>query len=125
MGIYFYPSLMLAGGLGVLLRHGLNRLVLQAHWTVLPLGTLLANVIGCFLIGYLATVFLHKWSLSAEMQAILLTGLLGGFTTFSAFSLEAVSLFERGDGVLAVSYICLSVTLCCLLCLAGVWLARH
>lgn len=124
MSVYFYPALMLAGGLGVLLRYLLGRAAINAQWTALPFGTLIANLLGCFLIGYLAASLTQKWSMSSEMQTVVLTGFLGGFTTFSAFSLEAVTMFEQDGGLPTLFYISVKVFLCILLCFAGLWLAR-
>lgn len=124
MSVYFYPALMLAGGLGVILRYLLGRAAINAQWTALPFGTLIANLLGCFLIGYLAASLTQKWSMSSEMQTVVLTGFLGGFTTFSAFSLEAVTMFEQDGGLPTLFYISVKVFLCILLCFAGLWLAR-
>jgi len=92
----FYLGIVLAGGGGALLRYLLGRATVAMNLTAIPFGTLLANVIGSFLIGYLSWQLIHRWQLSDEMQVIVLTGFLGGFTTFSAFSLEVISLFEAG-----------------------------
>lgn len=120
----FYPSLMLAGGFGALLRYLLGRATINIGWTALPFGTLLANLIGCFLIGFLSGVLTQKWGASAQLQTILLTGFLGGFTTFSAFSLEAVSMLEQGDTARALIYMGVQVLFCLCLCFAGLLLAR-
>ena len=120
-----YLGIVLAGGSGALLRYLLGRASVALNWTALPFGTLLANVIGSFLIGYLSWQLVHRWQLSNEMQVIVLTGFLGGFTTFSAFSLEVVSLFETGFNARAVIYILLSVSLSILMCLFGLYLARQ
>lgn len=120
-----YLGIVLAGGSGALLRYLLGRTSVALNWTALPFGTLLANVIGSFLIGYLSWQLVHRWQLSNEMQVIVLTGFLGGFTTFSAFSLEVVSLFETGFNARAVIYILLSVSLSILMCLFGLYLARQ
>ena len=91
--------------------------VLPAH---LPLGTLLVNVTGSFAIGALAAAFLYRGDGGATTvwPAFLMTGLLGGFTTFSAFSLQTLQLTHQGLWVPAVANVLLSV----LLCLGAVWL---
>ena len=109
----------------MLLRYGLGRLAVNLQWTFLPFGTLLANLIGCFLIGYLSWLLIHRWSASEQVQLIVIAGFLGGFTTFSAFSLEAITMFQEGAGIKAVLYISLKVSLCILMCLAGLILARQ
>ena len=120
-----YVWIMLAGGSGALMRYGLGRFAVNQGWTALPFGTLIANLLGCFLIGYLSSVLVDRWSASEQLQVIVLTGFLGGFTTFSAFSLEAISMFEEGGNLRALSYIVIKVTLCILMCLLGLALARQ
>jgi CrcB protein len=125
MGVYFYPSLMLAGGMGAILRYWCGRMVFGGQWSWVPVGTLTANLLGCFLMGFLSALFVYRWQLSVEWQRVILIGFLGGFTTFSAFSLETVALLEQGAGLRAVLYVATSVTFSVLLCLAGLWLARQ
>lgn len=109
----------------MLLRFGIGRLLSNQQWAGLPIATAFVNLAGCFLIGYLAAHFAGRTSFSAEMQTIIITGFLGGFTTFSAFSLEAISLFEDGAGIRALFYVCIQVVLCLMLCFAGFVLARQ
>jgi CrcB protein len=78
---------------------------------VFPVGTLVVNVAGCLLIGALAQLWELRSSFSAETRALLMTGFLGGFTTFSAFSLELVLLMQRGQFGYAALYLILSVAL--------------
>jgi len=121
----FYLALMMAGGSGALLRYLLGRLTFNLGWVALPFGTLIANLLGCFLMGYLSWMLLHRWSLSREFQTVVLTGLLGGFTTFSAFSLETINLLEQGSGARAVLYVLLSVVMCVVMCFLGLVVARQ
>ncbi|WP_136636929.1 fluoride efflux transporter CrcB [Pseudooceanicola onchidii] len=87
-----------------------------------PFGTMAVNVIGSFAMGVLVVVLGH---LSANRFApLLMTGLLGGFTTFSAFSLDAVTLWERGATGQAVTYVALSVALSLAALVAGLLIAR-
>lgn len=120
----FYASLILAGGVGVLLRFLLGRAAYNLQLTALPFGTLLANIIGCFLIGYLSAVLVDRWQASEQLQIIVLTGFLGGFTTFSAFSLEAINMLQESGYVRALSYIVLKVVVCILMCFLGLALAK-
>jgi CrcB protein len=120
-----YLMIVLAGGSGALLRFFIGRVAADQQWTVLPIGTLFANLIGCFLIGYLSWQMVHRWQLSDEVQVIVLTGFLGGFTTFSAFSLEAIAMFEQGSNLRALVYITLKVVACILMCLLGLILAKQ
>ena len=125
MSIYFYPSLVLAGGLGALLRYWLSKVTIGGSWAWLPAGTLLANGLGCLLIGLLSGLFLQRWEVNPELQKVVLSGFLGGFTTFSAFSLETVAMLEQGEGVRAFVYVAASVIVSVSLCLVGLWLARQ
>lgn len=120
-----YIWIVFAGGVGALLRYMLGRLLINLQWTALPFGTLFANLIGCFLIGYLSWMLVHRWHASEQFQVIIISGFLGGFTTFSAFSLETISMFESGANLRALLYIVLKVTLCLLMCLFGLSLARQ
>ncbi|MCA1776004.1 MAG: fluoride efflux transporter CrcB [Loktanella sp.] len=87
-----------------------------------PVGVLSANVIGCFLMG--AVVVLLGQKGLTHLNPFLLTGVLGGFTTFSAFSLEAMTLYERGALGLAALYVALSVILSLAALAAGIHIAR-
>lgn len=121
----FYFAIGLAGGTGALLRYFVGRATVNLGWAALPFGTLIANVLGCFLMGFLSWLLLHKWQMSQQVQTIILTGLLGGFTTFSAFSLETLTLIQQGASIKALTYVCLSVLLCLLMCFAGLFLAKQ
>ncbi|GAA6208748.1 fluoride efflux transporter CrcB [Cognatishimia sp. WU-CL00825] len=112
----------LGGALGAVLRYvtGLGAARLAAAG--LPLGIITVNVIGSFLMG-LCVVYLGKRGLM-HLSPLLMTGFLGGFTTFSAFSLETVTLFERGQTGAALSYVLISVIGSILALALGVWLAR-
>lgn len=76
-----------------------------------PAGTLIVNLIGCLLIGVLAGLAERRDFISTELRLLLVTGFLGGFTTFSAFSLETVAMLRRGKWGLAVLYVGVSVVL--------------
>jgi len=121
----FYFWLMLAGGIGVLLRYLIGRTTTNLGWTALPFGTLFANLIGCFLIGFLSWFLAQKLHASEQVQVIVLAGFLGGFTTFSAFSLETVSMFNEGGNIRAIIYISVKVSLCILMTLLGLILAKQ
>jgi CrcB protein len=100
----------LGGGLGAIARWKLGGLVLHRTeaWKF-PLSTFLVNVIGCIVAGLLAGLAIKRDWLTPDARLFLLTGLLGGFTTFSAFGLETVLLLRRGDFGVAVGYVFLSV----------------
>lgn len=92
--------------------------------TSFPWGTLVVNVLGSFLLGVLIEVAALKLSLTLEMRAFLAVGVLGGFTTFSSFALDAVTLFERGTLLLSFSYVMFSVVLSISALFAGLALMR-
>lgn len=121
----FYLAIILAGGTGALLRYLLGRATVNLGWSALPFGTLIANLLGCFLIGYLSWMLVHKWQMSKEIQAVVLTGFLGGFTTFSAFSLEAITMAQQGSSIKAIAYVGIKVSLCITMCFAGLYLAKQ
>jgi len=75
--------------------------------------------------GYLSWVLLHRLQVSREVQVVVLTGFLGGFTTFSAFSLETISMLESGSALRAIAYVLMKVILCIVMCFVGLWLAKQ
>ena len=99
----------LGGGLGSACRQGVNVLAAQLVGTRYPIGTFAINVLGSLLIGVLAEWFALRSQLSPNLRLFLITGILGGFTTFSAFSLEVGLLHERGDTAVAALYAIASV----------------
>ena len=114
----------LAGGLGAVLRLLVYRLTLVTGTTAWPLATLLVNVLGSFLIGLLIVLCQQRWTVSEELKLAITTGLLGGFTTFSAFSLETVQMLERGEVVRPAFYVLSTVMLSLLACWFGLVAAR-
>ena len=90
----------------------------------LPFGTVIVNVLGSFALGVLIEVSAFAWSPSAELRAFLVAGVLGAFTTFSTFSLDAVSLWTRGDFLLAGMYVAGSVLFGIIGLLAGMFLTK-
>jgi fluoride exporter len=100
----------LGSGLGAIARYKLGGVVLHhsVDWRF-PLGTFLVNVSGCLIAGILAGAIERQGLFSADTRLFLFTGILGGFTTFSAFGLETVFLLRRGDVGVAMAYVGLSV----------------
>ena len=113
------------GGIGAALRHGVNLATARLLGTAFPYATLLENVTGSLIMGLLAGYFAFKGGASQHWRLLLTTGILGGYTTFSAFSLDSVLLYERGQSGLAALYIALSVGLSIGGLLAGIALVRH
>ncbi len=119
-----YLIVFIGGGLGAALRHGVNILAARVFGVEFPYGTLSVNVVGCLLMGVFAAYFAFRGGASEHWRLFLITGILGGFTTFSAFSLDAALLYERGDLHLAAFYVIASVLLSIVGLFAGLWLIR-
>ncbi|GLK75175.1 putative fluoride ion transporter CrcB [Methylopila jiangsuensis] len=120
------PWLLVAfgGALGSVARHGVNVASARLFGSGFPFGTLTVNVAGGLAMGLLAGLFALKTGASQNLRLFLMTGVLGGFTTFSAFSLDAMTLWERGEGGLAAVYVAASVGLSIGAVAAGLALAR-
>ncbi|TCK84749.1 fluoride efflux transporter CrcB [Albibacterium bauzanense] len=106
-------TLLLIGSgsfVGGVLRYLLSQLIQIKTDSSFPVGTLGVNIVGCFLIG-LIVGYIDKENLGVEWRFLLVTGLLGGFTTFSAFSMESINLLREGQIGFALSYIALSIIL--------------
>ena len=106
-----YLIVFLGAGIGGALRHGVNVGAARLLGYGFPFGTLIVNVIGSFLIGLLAGYFGFRTGIDQHLRLFLTTGILGGFTTFSAFSLDAALLVERHAYALAAGYVVGSVGL--------------
>jgi fluoride exporter len=106
-----YLVVFLGGGIGAALRHGVNRAAFGYLGPAFPYGTLFVNVVGSLLMGLLSELFLTRAGVSQEFRLFLTTGLLGGFTTFSAFSLEAGLMWQRGNYGTVAAYSVASVVL--------------
>jgi CrcB protein len=106
-----YLIVFLGAGIGGALRHGVNVGAAKLLGYGFPFGTLIVNVLGSFLIGLLAGYFAFRTGMSQHLRLFLTTGILGGFTTFSAFSLDAALLVERHAFALAAGYVVGSVGL--------------
>jgi CrcB protein len=104
-----YLIVFLGAGIGGALRHGVNVVAVRLFGFGFPFGTLIVNVAGSFLMGLLAGYFAFRPGIAQHMRLFLTTGLLGGFTTFSAFSLDAALLVERHSYGLAAGYMIGSV----------------
>lgn len=119
------PVILVAigGALGSVARYGVNAWTLRTFGPGFPWGTLTVNVVGGLVMGLLAAVLALRGGTN-ELRAFLMTGVLGGFTTFSAFSLDAVTLWERGEIGSAGIYVAASVALSIAALAAGLALGR-
>jgi CrcB protein len=114
-------AVALGGALGSVLRHFSLSFLSNPNF---PYGTLAVNVLGSFLIGFLMEMAALKWNISLEMRAFIFTGVLGGFTTFSTFSLDVFKLVETGNMLSAFVYVSASVMISIAAIFSAVWLVR-
>lgn len=117
-------AVAVGGALGSVARYLVVGHMTRLFGVTFPWGTLMVNVVGGLTIGLLAEAMALKWSATQDMRLFLITGILGGFTTFSAFSLEVAVLAERGALGVAFAYIVASVVLSVGGVLAGLALVR-
>jgi CrcB protein len=118
-----YLCIAIGGGIGALLRYFSSQFINSAINIKFPFGTLFVNCIGALLIGFLVNVF-DLFSLTIRWKLFLITGFLGGYTTFSAYSLETVQYFINGNIKHALINIFLNNVLCILFVLLGMWLNK-
>jgi CrcB protein len=120
-----YLIVFFGGGLGAALRHGVNLVAVRALGTGFPYGTLTVNVVGSIIMGLLAAWFAFKSGAPQQWRLFLTTGVLGGFTTFSTFSLDTALLYERDAYFLAALYVLVSVAASLAGLFAGMALVRN
>ena len=115
-----YIWVLIGSGLGGVLRYALTRATIPVN-NYLPLGTILINVIGSFVIGYFGTLTLQtgKYAASDNARLFVMVGVCGGFTTFSSFSLQTLDLLRSGHWGRALTNVVLSVVLCIAAVAAG------
>jgi len=117
-------AIALGGGLGALGRYAVGAGALAVFGPGFPVGTLAVNVIGGFLMGVIVETGALRVPFLPELRAFLTVGLLGGFTTYSAFSLETALMIERGEFGSAMLYALASVVLSVGGLFAGLWVVR-
>lgn len=122
--MWTYLAVAVGGAIGCCARLGVTQLVQAVYGRSFPLATLIINVLGCLLMGFLFFAALERLNVSPVMRAAILTGGLGGFTTFSTFAMEALLLLEAGETARAVLYLALSVVLGLTAAFLGAYIAR-
>ncbi|MBV8791676.1 MAG: fluoride efflux transporter CrcB [Pseudolabrys sp.] len=115
----------IGGGIGAAMRHGFNMLFARLLGTAFPYATLFENVSGSVVMGILLALFAFRTGIPQHWQLFMTTGILGGYTTFSTFSLDTAVLYERGEVGLAAAYVLLSVALSIGGLFAGLALIRN
>jgi CrcB protein len=114
----------IGGAIGASARHLVNGLALRFVGPNFPWGTMAINIAGSFAMGVFIEVLARRFNASSELRLFVATGVLGGFTTFSAFSLDFAMLWERGAMAPAFGYALASVALSIVALFLGLWLAR-
>ena len=122
MDLYF--SIALGGALGALARYKISVFLASHYLSVIPWGTIFANILGSFLMGVLFVVFQEKLHQHETIRGLLTVGFLGAMTTFSSFSLEALIMLQKGDYQSALGYIVGSVGFCLLAVFVGAQVTR-
>jgi len=120
-----YLLVFIGGGLGSSLRHTVNLISAKLFGTAFPYHTFIINISGSTVMGLIAGYLAFKGEASQSWRLFLMTGILGGYTTFSAFSLDAALLYERGQFGLALLYVLGSVILSLAGLFGGLALVRH
>ena len=120
-----YVLVFVGGGLGATLRHVINLTCARCIGAAFPWGTFIINITGSTVMGLIAGYLAFKGEASQPWRLFLMTGILGGYTTFSAFSLDTAVLYERGELGLALAYVLGSVVLSIAGLFAGLALVRH
>jgi CrcB protein len=118
-------SIAAGGARGAVGRYGVSIGTTSAFGHGFPWGTLIVNILGSFVMGVLVALFAHLGNPSQEMRAFLTVGVLGAMTTFSTFSLDTVTLFERGDYMVAAAYSGASVFFSIAALFAGLFIVRQ
>lgn len=117
-------AIAVGGALGSIARFGLSVWIHSWAGRDFPYGTFIVNVSGCIAIGFLFVLFTEGLSNNTVLRAAVLIGVLGGYTTFSTFSIEAFNLIEQGEALKALTYVLSSVVVGLLGTWLGIWIGR-
>jgi CrcB protein len=115
----------LFGAIGTLARYGLQGVVQIRAGSAFPYGTLLINLSGCLLLGFIGQLTLNRILISSDMRIAIAVGFFGGYTTFSSFGWETAKMLEEGEWLRATTYVAASVFAGLLLSVAGIRLANR
>jgi len=117
-------SVALGGAIGAVCRYWVSVSLFPVTQYRFPLAMLSVNVLGSLAMGILYVVIVERGGLPDQARNLLMVGFLGAFTTFSTFSLDALSLWQNGDQLMALIYVVSTVALCLLAIICAVWLTR-
>jgi fluoride exporter len=120
-----YVAIAIGGVLGCWARYAMTNLVQAIYGRGFPYATLSVNVLACFLMGFLFVETLERLTISPVLRIGILTGFIGGFSTFSTFAMETLLLAEQGEAAKSVLYVVLSVFLGMLATFGGAFIARN
>lgn len=123
--MFTYLAIAVGGTLGCWARYAMTNLVQLVYGREFPYATLSINLLGSFLMGFLFIETLERLTISPVVRTGILTGVLGGYTTFSTFEMETLLLVEQGEAWKAILYIALSVGLGLLFAFGGAYIARN
>ena len=118
-------SIAIGGAFGSLCRYGMSNGINILLGKGFPYGTLAVNILGSIIMGSAYVLMVERAAVSEELRAGITIGLLGAFTTFSAFSLEAVHMIQKEEVIKALTYVTSSVTLCILAAYLGIVIIRQ
>jgi CrcB protein len=117
-------AVAIGGALGSVARYALSSWIFDITSHKFPYATLIVNVAGSFVMGILFVLIVERAVLPAEMRSLLMIGFIGAFTTFSAFSLDALGLWQNGHVLMSVIYMIATVFLCLVAISTAIWLTR-
>lgn len=120
-----YLAIAIGGILGCWARYGMTNLMQTIYGREFPIATLSVNIVACFLIGFLFVATLDRLTVGPVLRTGVLTGFIGGFSTFSTFMMETFLLAERGELGKSIIYVVLSIVLGMAATLGGVFVARN
>lgn len=120
-----YVIVFIGAGIGGALRHGVNMAAFRHIGPGIGYGTIIVNIVGSFLMGALAAYFAFKGGGAQQWRLFITTGILGGFTTFSSFSLDASLYYERGEIGNALLYIAATLVISIAALFAGLFIVRQ
>lgn len=125
MEIKNWIAVFIGGGLGSLLRFGLGKTVNWINNSHFPWATFIINILACFILGFLVGLADHKQILSPILRLFWVIGFCGGFSTFSAFSSDILTLFQQGHNISLILYILLSILICVIATFSGLLIAER